>query len=200
MTQLWQDFRYGVRLLIRHRAFTFAAVLSLTLGIGLSSAIYSVTYSVLLHAIPFPEPERLVSLWLTNSAAAAANVPRFNTNAGNWIDWRSQSESFEDIALTKAVANFNLTGDGPPQRVQGGRTTWNLTQVLGVQPILGRMFTEEEARRDGRVAVISFGLWQKRFAGDAAVVGRTVQLNDQSFEIIGVMPSPRRSWRRAWYG
>jgi len=188
-SQLWQDFRYGVRVLVRHRGFTIAAAFSMALGIGLSTAIYSVTYSVLLHAIPFPQPDRLVSLWLTNSAAAAANVPRFNTNAGNWIDWRSQSESFEDIALTKAVANFNLTGEGPPQRVQGGRTTWNLAQVLSVQPMLGRMFNEEEARRDARVAVISFGLWQKRFAGDSAVVGRTVQLNDQSFEVIGVMPS-----------
>jgi len=187
--QLWQDFRYGVRVLVRHRGFTVAAVFSLALGIGLSTAIYSVTYSVLLHAIPFPEPERLVSLWLTNSAAAAANVPRFNTNAGNWIDWRSQSGSFEDIALTRAVSNFNLTVDGPPQRVQGGRTTWNLPEVLSVQPMLGRMFTQEEARRDARVVVISFGLWQRRFGGTSDVVGRPIQLNDESFDVIGVMPS-----------
>src|SRR5262249_23868049 len=104
--QLWQDFRYGVRVLVRHRGFTVAAVFSLALGIGLSTAIYSVTYSVLLYAIPFPEPERLVSLWLTNSAAAAANVPRFNTNAGNWIDWRPQSASFEENSRTRAHANL----------------------------------------------------------------------------------------------
>jgi hypothetical protein len=177
---IWRDFRYGVRVFVNNRGFTLTAVLSLALAIGLSTTIYSVTYSVLVHALPFHEPERLVSLWLTNSAAAAANVPRFNTNAGNWIDWRTQSELFEDIALTKAVANFNLTGDGPPQRVQGGRTSANLARVLGVQPLLGRMFTEEEADRTARLAVISYGLWQKRFAGDRGLLGRTIQLNDEN--------------------
>lgn len=188
IADLWQDLRYGTRMLTRNSGFTMIAVLSLALGIGLTTAIFSLAYSILLRALPYPAPERLVTLWLTNSAAAAANVPRFNANAANWVDWRAQSELFEDIALTKAVSNFNLTGDGPPERVQGGRTTWNLPQVLGAQPTLGRMFTEEETDRDAKVAVLSYGFWQRRFGRDPAIVGRSIQLNGAPFEVIGVMP------------
>ena len=189
METLWQDVRYGARMLMKNRGFTLIAVLSLALGIGLTTAIFSLAYSILLRALPYPEPARLVTLWLTNSAAAAANVSRFNANSANWMDWRAQSELFEDIALTRAVANFNLTGDGPPERVQGGRTTWNLPQVLGVQPLLGRMFTEEETGRDARVAVLSYGFWQRRFGRDPAIVGRSIQLSGAPFEVIGVMPA-----------
>ena len=188
IAEIWQDMRYGFRVFARNKGFTLTAVLSLTLGIGLSTAIFSLTYSIILRAIPFPEPDRLVTLWLTNSAAAAANVPRFNTNAGNWIDWRAQSESFEDIALTKAVTNFNLTGNGSPQRVQGGRATWNLFEVLHVSPLHGRVFTEEEDGRAARVAVLGFGFWQKKFGGDAGIIGQNILLNDESYEVIGVMP------------
>ena len=183
-----QDLRYGVRMLRRSPGWAAVMSATLALGIGLTTAIFSLTYSILLRALPYPEPERLVTLWLTNSAAVAANVSRFNANAGNWMDWRAQTELFEDIALTRAVANFNLTGDGPPERVQGGRTTWNLPQVLGVQPLLGRMFTEEETGRDARVAVLSYGFWQRRFGRDPAIVGRSIQLSGAPFEVIGVMP------------
>jgi len=188
IADLWQDLRYGARMLKENPGFTLIAVLSLALGIGLSTAIFSLAYGILLRALPYPDPDRLVTLWLTNSAAAAANVSRFNTNAANWMDWRSQSELFEDIAITRAVANFNLTGDGPPERVQGGQTTWNLPKVLGVQPLLGRMFTEEEAGRDARVAVLSYGFWQRHFGGDPAITGQSILLNGASFEVIGVMP------------
>ena len=188
IADLWPDLRYGARMLMKNPGFTLIAVLSLALGIGLTTAIFSLAYGMLLRALPYPDPDRLVTLWLTNTAAAAANVSRFNTNAANWMDWRAQSELCEDIALTRAVANFNLTGDGPPERVQGGRTTWNLPQVLGVQPLLGRMFTEEEAGRDARVAVLSYGFWQRHFGGAPAVTGRSMQLNGAPFEVIGVMP------------
>ncbi len=192
IADLGPDLRYGARMLMKNPGFTLIAVLSLALGIGLSTAIFSLAYGILLRALPYPDTDRLVTLWLTNSAAAAANVSRFNTNAANWMDWRAQSELFEDIALTRAVANFNLTGDGPPERVQGGRTTWNLPQVLDVQLLLGRMFTEEEAGRDARVAVLSYGFWQRHFGGDPAVVGRSMQLNGAPFEVIGVMPADFR--------
>jgi putative ABC transport system permease protein len=188
IADLWQDLRYGTRMLTKNSGFTVIAVLSLALGIGLTTAIFSLSYSILLRALPYPDPDRLVTLWLTNSAAAAANVPRFNANAANWIDWRAQSELFEDIAITRAVGNFNLTGDGPPERVQGGRTTWNLPQVLGVQPLLGRMFTEEETGRDAKLAVLSYGFWQRSFGGDPSIVDRSIQLNGVPFAVIGVMP------------
>lgn len=183
-----QDLRYGVRVLARSPVFTAVAVLSLALGIGLTTAIFSLTYGILVRALPYPEPQRLATLWLTNSAAAAANVSRFNANAGNWLDWRAQSTLFEEIALTRAGTNFNLTGDGPPERVQGARASWNLPQVLGVQPLVGRMFTEEEAGRDASVVVLSHGFWERRFARDPSVLGQRIRLNGESFEVIGVMP------------
>ncbi|HWN99399.1 MAG TPA: ABC transporter permease [Blastocatellia bacterium] len=183
-----QDVRYGARMLTKNSGFTLVAGLSLALGIGLTTAIFSLAYSILLHALPYPNSERLVTLWLTNTAAAAANVSRFNANAANWMDWRAQSEMFEDIALTRPAANFNLTGNGPPERVQGGRTTWNLPQVLGVEPLLGRMLTEEEAGRDAKVAVLTYGFWQRRFGSDPAIVGQSIQLSGATFEVIGVMP------------
>ena len=184
----FQDSRYGVRVFRESPGWSAVMCATLALGIGLATAIFSLAYGILLRALPYPDPERLVTLWLTNSAAAAANVSRFNANAANWIDWRAQSELFEDIALTRTATNFNLTGDGPPERAQGARTSWNLPEVLGVQPLLGRMFTEEETGRDAKVAVLSHGFWERRFARDPAIVGRSIQLNGESFEVIGVMP------------
>lgn len=165
---------------------------TLALGVGLTTAIFSLTYSILLHALPYPEPERLVTLWTTSSGAAKANVGHFNVGAADWADWRAQSKSFEDIALARVVPNFNLTGDGPPERVQGGRVTWNLPQVLGLHPTLGRMFTEEETRANARVALISYGFWERRFARDPGVLRRSIQLNGETFQIIGVMPKEFR--------
>jgi putative ABC transport system permease protein len=129
-----------------------------------------------------------MTLWLTNTAAAAANVSRFNANAGNWSDWRGHSQSFQDIALTKVGTSFNLTGDGEPERVLGALITWNLADVLGVQPIMGRMFSEEETRRNARVAVIGYGFWEARFGRDPAIVGRKILLNNEPYEVTGVMP------------
>jgi predicted permease len=188
MEALWQDLRFGVRMLAKQPAFTLIAVLTLALGIGLSTAIFSLTYSILLRALPYPQAERLVTISLTNTIAAAAGVPRISVSAVNWMAWQEQSSSFDDIALVRPAVNFNLTGDGQPERVQGARASWNLAQVLGVQPQLGRMFTEEEARRDARVAVLSDGFWTRRFARDPAILGRRVQLNGEAFEVIGLLP------------
>lgn len=161
---------------------------TLTLAIGLTTAIFSLVYSILLHPFPYPQPERLVVLWTTAPGAVAANLSRFNVGAANWIDWRAQSKSFEDIALVKAAANFNLTGDGPPERLQGGTASWNLPQVLGIQPFLGRMFTEEECLRDAKLAILSYGFWQRRFGRDPTIVGRNIQLNGKQYQVIGVLP------------
>ena len=149
---------------------------TLALGIGLTTAIFSLAYSVLLRTLPYPAPERLVSLHSTSSNPIAAGA-RLGACSADWADWRAQSQSFEDIALTRMVTNFNLSGDGRPERVLGARTTWNLLPVLGIRPMFGRFFTEEEARRDASVAVLSYGFWERRFASDPAVVGRKIQLN-----------------------
>jgi predicted permease len=184
----WQDLRYGARTLSKIPGFTLIAVLSLALGIGLTTAIFSLAYSILLRALPYPDPERLVALSNTSSAAAAAGMSSVGVGSANWMDWRAQSRLFEDIALTRAGVNFNLTGAGTPERVQGARTSWNLSEVLGIQPRLGRMYTEEETHQDAKVAVLSYGFWERRFARDPAIVGRIIQLNGESFEVIGVLP------------
>jgi len=178
----------GLRMLAKSPGWTVVMCATLALGIGLSTAIFSLAYSLLIRGLPYPDSGRLLTLWLTNTAAAAANVSRFNTNAGNWVDWRAQSQSFQDIALTKVGTSFNLTGDGEPERVLGALATWNLADVLGVRPLMGRMFSEEETRRSARLAVIGYGFWEARLGRDPAIVGRKVLLNSEPYEVIGVMP------------
>src|SRR5262245_55823125 len=184
---LFDDMRYGLRMLRKSPGWTTVMCSVLALGIGLTTAIFSLAYGILLRALPYPDPDRVVALYLTNTTAIAAGYPRFSVNALNWMEWGAESRLFEDIAITKAV-NFNLTGDGRPERLQGARASWNLPRTLNVQPILGRSFTEEEALRDARVAVLGYAFWDRRFARDPAVVGRKILLNDESFEVIGVMP------------
>jgi predicted permease len=160
---------------------------TLSLGIGLTTAVFSVAYSILLRPLPYSDSQRLVSLWTVAGDRSFSSIGRFNVGAANWKDWREQSKSFEDIALTRYV-NFNLTGDGPPERLQGARTWWNLFQVLGAQPYLGRVFNEEETQADAKVVVLSYRFWNLRFAGDPAVLGRKIILNDAPFQVIGIMP------------
>src|SRR5262245_1222439 len=185
---LFDDMRYGMRMLRKSPGWTAVMCAVLALGIGLTTAIFSLAYGVLLRALPYPDPERIVAISLTNTVAAAVGFPRISVNAASWTEWRAQSRLFEDIAITRVATDFNLNGDGPPERVQGARASWNLTRALGVQPLLGRAFTEEETLRVARVAVLSHGFWDRRFALDPAVVGRKILLNNESFEVIGVMP------------
>src|SRR5262245_12878331 len=185
---IFDDMRYGLRMLRKSPGWTAVMCAVLALGIGLTTAIFSLAYGILLRALPYHDPERIVALYLTNTVAATAGFPRFSVNAANWLEWRAQTKLFEDIALARVATNFNLTGDGPPERVQGARVSWNLPRTLGVQPMLGRSFTDEEALRDAKVAVLSYGFWDRRFARDPAVAGRKILLNDESFEVIGVMP------------
>lgn len=192
MNRFFNDMGHGLRMLWKAPGWAVVMCATLALGIGLTTAIFSLTYSMLIRALPYPEPERLVTLWTTSAGAAKANVGRFNVGAADWADWRAQSKLFEDIALTRVVSTFNLTGDGPPERVRGGRTTWNLPRVLGMQPVLGRMFTEEETRANARVALVSYGFWERRFARDPGILSRSIQLNGETFQIIGVMPSEFR--------
>lgn len=185
------DLRYGFRLLLKAPTWSAVVVATLMLVIGLSTGIFSLTNSLLLNALPYPGSERLATLWTTSANAAAANVARFNASSANWLDWRRQSKLFEDIALTKS-ANFNLTGDGPPERVLGARASSNLLRVLGIEPVLGRMSSVEEELSDARVAVVSFGFWQRRFGGDPDVLGSRMQLNGETYEVIGVLPPELR--------
>jgi putative ABC transport system permease protein len=186
--EMIQDLRHGVRMLAKKPSFTLLAALTLALGVGLSTAIFTLTYSILLRSLPYPDTERLAALQLTLKTSAAAGMLRFNLNASNWLEWRAQSKSFEDIALARAGVNFNLTGDGLPERVRGARISANAMHVLGVSPHLGRTITEEETRTDAKVVVLSYGFWQRRFAGDPGIVSRRIQLDGAAFEVIGVLP------------
>jgi putative ABC transport system permease protein len=181
-----EDVRFGGRMLRRTPVWTFVMGVSLALGIGITTAVFSVAYSVLLQPLPYKDPQQLVTLW--SKSLDPGGIQRFNAIAAYWVDWRSQAKLFEDIALIRPVANFNLTGDGQPERLQGARTSWNLPAVLGVNPQLGRVFTEEETQRGARVAILSYAFWQGHFAGDPAVVGKQIQLNGEAFDVIGVMP------------
>jgi predicted permease len=185
---LLDDMRHGLRILRKSPGWTAVMCAVLALGIGLTTAIFSLAHGILLRALPYPDPERLVAISITNTVAAAAGYTRISVNAATWMEWRAQSELLEDIAITKLPTNFNLTGDGRPESVHGSLASWNLLRALGVQPMLGRSFTEEEALQNAKVAVLSYGFWDRRFARDPAIVGRKILLNDESFEVIGVMP------------
>jgi hypothetical protein len=172
------DARFGLRMLRKTPAWTAVICAMLALGIGLSTAIFSVVYSVLLQALPYPDAGRLMALW---PSVPSEGYSRFNVNSALWLHWRERSKVFTDITLTRPVVNFNLTGDGTPERLQGARASANLPQVLGVSPRLGRVFTEEEQRGDAKVAILSYGLWQRRFGSDPTVLGRKIPLNGPAF-------------------
>ncbi len=180
------DFRHGLRMLRRAPVWTAVVATTLTFGIGLSTAIFGVVYGVLLKPLPYPAADRLMAIW--NSAPVAA-YQRYNVNGLNWLTWRERSRSFEDIALARLVKNFNLTGAGEPERLQAASTSSNLFRVLRVQPMMGRVFTEDEQKRDARVAVLSFWLWKRRFGGESGILDRKILLNGEPYEVIGVMPA-----------
>jgi predicted permease len=181
-----EDVRFGLRMLRKTPAWTAVISLTLIFGVGLSTAIFSIVYGVLLQPLPYPDADRLVAIWLSAPHSAYA---RYRVDAAVWLDWRRDSKLLEDIALTRPVANFNLTGEGTPERLQGARTSFNVPRVLRMKPLLGRTFTEEEQQSDARVAVLSYAFWKRRFGADPAILGRKIQLNGKPFEVVGVMPS-----------
>ncbi|HMD96446.1 MAG TPA: ABC transporter permease [Terriglobia bacterium] len=185
MGSLLQDIRYGVRTLAKSPGFTLVAVLTLALGIGANTAIFSAVNALLLSPYPFPQPDRI--LWVE-----ARHVSGNNSGTGytDFTDWRQQNVVFEEMAIVPWEGAYTLTGQGEPQRIEGGTTTEGFLRVLGVQPVLGRFFTAEENKPGGpHVAVLSYAAWQQRFAGNSEVLGRTMALDGQAYTIIGVLPS-----------
>lgn len=186
METLWQDLRYGFRALTKSPGFTAIAVLSLALGIGANTAIFSVVNAVLLKPLPFRDPERLVMVWEDQSAIG---FPRDDVAPANFADWKMQQSVFEDMAAL-TWKSFNLTGDGEPERILAHGVTANFLPLLGIQPVLGCVFSPEEDRPgSGNVAILSYGLWQRRYGGDPAVLGRDILLNGEKYAVVGVMPS-----------
>jgi len=182
MRTLWQDLKYGVRMLRAQPTFTVVAILALSLGIGANTAIFSVINTVLLRPLPYAAPEQLTMVW----EALPGN--RENSVApGNLTAWRERNQVFADLAAY-TEDTFNLSGGGEPEKLEGLAASANLFPLLGVQPLLGRTFSSEEDQPGAnRVAVISYGLWQRRFGGSPNAIGSRVMLDGASAEIIGVM-------------
>jgi len=177
--QVAQDVRYGVRSMLRAPGFAAVAVVALALGIGANTAIFSVVNAVLMRPLAYRDSERLVTILHGRSNPVST---------GNYFDWRDQSRSFESMAAADYWAP-NLTGSDHPETIRALRVTQNLMPTLGVPPLLGRLFLPGEDQKGAEhEAILSYGLWQRRFAGDREVPGRSLTLNGESYTIVGVMP------------
>ncbi|MGH9882038.1 MAG: ABC transporter permease, partial [Pyrinomonadaceae bacterium] len=186
MTSFWQDVRYGFRTLLKAPGFSIVATIALALGIGANTAIFTVVNAVLLRPLPFPNPERLMTLWETDPSLS---VPRSTVSYPNFADWRDQNHVFEKLAAYHS-SDFTLTGNGEPLRLQGAVVSADLFSLLGVAPIAGRTFLpgEDEPGDKGLVVILSQRLFQKRFNSDRNVVGQSIVLDGKSHVVVGVMP------------
>jgi predicted permease len=182
MQTLWQDLRYGIRMLLKKPGFTAIAVLTLALGIGANTAIFSILNAAFLRPLQLKDPDRL--------AIVFGKVRDANDNPVSYADfddWRKQNQSFESMAAY-FNRNLNLTGMGEPERLRVTAVTEGYFQTIGIQPLLGRAFAAEEHQGANLVAVVSYGFWQRHFGGAQDALGKTVRLDDKSYTIIGVMP------------
>src|SRR5689334_3341843 len=178
------DFKFAARQLLKHPGFAAVAVLTLALGIGANTAIFSVVNAVLLRPLPYPEPGQLVQL-----RADWSGKPSTVIGSATFVEVKAQSQSLARIAAY-AGGEMTLTGVGPAERVVAGAVTADFFPLLGVQPALGRNFTKEEDTPNGpKAAILGHGLWQIRFGGDANVLGRTITLNQQSYTVVGILPA-----------
>jgi putative ABC transport system permease protein len=186
---LAQDLRYALRALLRAPSFSLVAVLTLALGIGANSAMFSVVNAVLLTPLPFKVPKNLVIVWERNGPRHRdQNV----VSPANYLDWKDRATSFSDFAAF-TWTGMTLTGESP-ERVSGRAVTANFFRTLGMEPLLGRGFTAEEDAPGGpRVIVLSYGLWQRRFAGDSSIIGRAIPIAGGNALVVGVMPAAFQS-------
>ncbi|MDE3136747.1 MAG: ABC transporter permease [Acidobacteriota bacterium] len=182
-----QDIRYAFRTLRKSPAFTIVAMITLALGIGANTAIFSVVDAVLLRPLPYKDPTHLVWTTLQNPEA---DMHRSAVPHPTYFAWRDQNHVFSGIAATHFTRDFTLTGAGTPERIPGTSVSANFFSVLGVELASGRSFTSEEDRPGGpRAAILSYGLWQSRYAGDPGILGRPIMLDDKDYSIIGVLPA-----------
>ena len=180
-----RDFRHALRMLQRSPGFTAVAVLTLALGIGANTAIFSVINSVLLHPLPYHDPDNLVMVWENNSQHPN---PHNTVSPPNFLDWQSRNTVFSSMAFI-FDGRDNLTGNGDPQEVVVQAVSINFFSLLGVDPLIGPGFTPENGQPGhANVVILSYGLWKERFAGDPAIVGKSILLNGRPQTVVGVAP------------
>ncbi len=182
--QLFNDLRFGARMLVKHPGVTAIAVLTLALGIGANTAIFSVVNAVLLNPLPYRQPDRLVSLWATVPTHGRSRVA-----PANFFDWKKQNTVFEDVAAFGA-SSLTLTGDGEPEQLVGTRVSSGYFGVVGVDPFLGRAFLPEEHEPGkGQVVILGHAFWQRRYGGDKNIINRSITLDGAGYTVVGVMPA-----------
>jgi putative ABC transport system permease protein len=191
MNELWKDLRYAARMLRKKPGFALVAVVTLALGIGANTAIFTVVNTILLRPLPYRDPERIVQIQGTYQRS---DVETGGVSPSNFLDLRGQAKNFEELNAA-SLWGFSLTGTDETTEIFGAKVTANFFSALGVAPLLGRLFLPEEDHPDrGRVAVISHGLWQRRFGGDPTAIGKTMKLDDDPYTVIGVLrPDFRQS-------
>ncbi|HEV2914989.1 MAG TPA: ABC transporter permease [Pyrinomonadaceae bacterium] len=183
---LLRDIKYAVRLLWKRPGFSLIAIVTLALGIGANTSIFSVVNAVLLAPLPYEEPERLVVVWENQVIANQNQMP---VAPANFEDWKEQNQVFEQLAAMRG-ATFNLTHQGETERIAGARASTNLYSTLRVKPLLGRSFTEAEGKKGAApVVLISHGLWQRRYGSDPTLVGQSLQIDGNAYTVVGVLPA-----------
>ena len=187
METILQDVRYGLRVLGKSPGFTAIAVLTLALGIGANSSIFNLINAVLLSPLPFKDPDHLVMIRERRPSSADANIP---IAGREFLAWKEQNHVFEQIAIYTQGEGLTLTGDKEPEEINALRVSADYFTLLGVPPAHGRTFSvEENLSSDSRVAVLSHGLWQRRFGSDASIIGDIISLSDQRYTVVGIMPA-----------
>ena len=196
MDRLWQDIRYGARLMLKFPGVTAAALLALALGTGVNTTLFSIVNAVLLEPLPFPQSEDLLQVWRTELPRlqyGSASYPRY-------VDWRARNRAFAEMGAY-SPAGLTMTGFEAPERLAGAQASASFFRTLGAPPIIGRYFLDEEDRPGGaKVIVIGERLWRNRFGGDDALIGSTLTIDGQPHTVIGIAPSVyTEMWRsEAW--
>jgi predicted permease len=185
LENLGQDLRFGLRMLLKKPGFALVAVITLALGVGANTAIFSIVNAVLLRPLPYADDERLAMIW---GRFPSTGIDRLSVSVPEYIDYRDRTTSFSQVG-TYGSKDFNLTGSGEAERLSGALVSANLPALLGVNPALGRSFLAEENQPErSQVVILSYGLWQRRFGGDPKLIGREITLNSVNCTVVGVMP------------
>jgi putative ABC transport system permease protein len=179
-----QDIRFCLRMMSKNRGFTAVAVLTLALGIGANTAMFSAVDAVLIRPLPYLDAGRLVMIW---DDTGQIGESKYFSSPAEWSEWRRHNTVFTDLAASQPE-NLVFSGDNEPEELPGRKVTANFWTVLGVKPLIGRVFTEDEDTRGVRVSLISYAMWQRRFGGAPDVLGRKIMLNDTPYEVVGVLP------------